>query len=464
MIISSGYLFQSRCAKPNLRLHPMRDWRYTYSKDGIRQTLRSLMQGSLLLLILSFVFTLGGCAHSGGTKTVDSNDDWINSVVNYREALASGEISPASEGVAYKNDYSVESMMAISDEMRDEVVTRFSLMQRTAAVKGIAKWLMDEHGHNMVYDVKANLLPIEAYKQKRGNCLSFTMLLRALASELGIEVEFNAVDIPNTWGQDEELGMVFYRHVNGIVERNSYRQIFDLAMDIYDTGYPQRFISPDQALGLLQNNRAIELLRDDDYSQALHIIKLAISTSPESADLWVNMGVVLKRQKQLDLAEKAFLHSFELDNSHATASTNLERLYRETGEPTKALAFKKRAERARRSNPYYHYQIALEEYQEEQYRDALKATNRAILLHNKDPKFYELKSLISQHQNKYSAAYKSLEKAYALASSAEQKIKYANKAAQVNQKAFERFKERGGVLRNSSTRVRRPEAQIQLEY
>lgn len=404
------------------------------------------------IAVLCLSTLLVACASTPIPKEDTAQQKWIQEVISYRSSLP------------VDHSDRTEVVLSVTPEMKDQVRSRFALMPKHRAAKKLALWLLDEDGHNMVYDVDASLSPIDAFDQRRGNCLSFTLLMAALSRELDINLKFNAVDIPNTYGMDPELGMIYYRHVNGIMDAYGRRQIFDLAMELYDTGYPQRYISENQALGLLENNRAIALLGEDKVSDAIHPMKLALSLSPDNADLWVNFGVILKRLKLMNEAEMAFNHALKLNRNSAPAASNLEYFYVEQGDEQRALQYRKQAIRARKRNPYYHYQIALEKYQEKLYSGALKATNKAILLHDKDPRFFELKSLISQQQHKYSAAYKSLEKAYALAASVEQKGKYANKAALLNQQAFERFKKRGGLLRNNpSRRDMRPGAQLEVK-
>lgn len=401
----------------------------------------------LISLFLSFI-VLNGCAHntniSDNSSKVNSlvSEPWVQEVVNYQNQLPAEHVNQ------------IDTILTVNQEMREEVVALFSHLPRHRAAKQLAEWLLDEDGLNMSYDVTANLTPIQAYEQRRGNCLSFTMLLTALASELDVNIEFNAVDIPHTWGMDENLGMVFYRHVNGVLTTVHTRQIFDLAMDVYYSGYPQRFITRNQALALLLNNRAIDLLGSDQIKRAEHSLKFAISLSPINADLWVNLGVVMKRKNEYDLAELAFNYAYQLDQYNIPAASNLERLYTEQGLIAKAQKFKKQADRAHKTNPYYHFQIALDEYSAKRYSGALKSTNKAINLHSKDPRFYELKSLISQRQHKYNSALKSIKKAYAVAEGLEQRGKYADKAVLVTQQAQEEFSKRwkedsnGGIIFN----------------
>ena len=375
------------------------------------------------------ILLLNGCTHNAINNTA-AEDPWLHEVRNYRHQLPENHSDQ------------ISSVMQISAAMKAKIHERFAHRPKPAAAKELAEWLISKSGHGMVYDIDANLSPRQSFEQKRGNCLSFTMLFAALAADLGIEIEFNAVDIPNTWGLDERIGMVFYRHVNGVMVLHNRRHIFDLAMEIYDSGYPQRFISKDDALALLLNNRAIAAQGMDDVVAAKHNLKLAISLSPKNPDLWANLGVVMKRVNQLDKSEIAFLHAFELDKYNIPASSNLERLYRQQGQKQKALAFKKKADRARKTNPYYYYQLSLDDFREERFSSAQRAVDKAIVLHDTDPRFHELKSRISQRQHKYRSAIKSLTRAYTLAVDAEQRGKYLNKAELVTQRASEELTKR----------------------
>jgi Flp pilus assembly protein TadD len=260
--------------------------------------------------------------------------------------------------------------------------------------------------------------------------------LVSLAKELDIKIEYNSVDIPDTWGMEESLGMVFYRHVNGVLKAHGKRQIFDLAMDIYDSGYPQHYISEAEVVAMLMNNRAIEALDQQQIELAEHSIKLAVSYSPENPDLWVNLGVIEKRHGSLKNAERAFLYAYGLDKYSIVAVSNLERFYREQGQRAKASTFAKQAERARMTNPYIHYNKALALYKDEKYREAMRETKRAIMLHKQDPKFFELKSLIAQQQQQFRKALLALEQAYLLSTRDEQRSKYANKVDLVTRNAI----------------------------
>lgn len=376
---------------------------------------------------------MSGCANSGtsltGSNSATSNEQlWVQSVVDYKNQLP------------VDHPDRLDAIFDVTPEMKNAVIEQFSGMSKHGAATSIARWLLDKHGRNMEYDVNANFTPTEAFTKRRGNCLSFTLLLHSLAKQLDIEIEFNSVEIPDTWGMDEGLGMIFYRHVNGVLEIYGRRQIFDLAMEVYNAGYPQKFMDKLQIMAMFMNNKAIGHLEKRDFDRALHAIKLGVSYDPKNSDLWVNFGVILKRQGEIERAEAAFLHAQKINHQSIVVVSNLERLYRQQGQPAKAAIYAKRAERARLANPYVHYHKAQMFYEKKQLKKAERATKRAIKLHDKDPRFYELKSLIAQQRKQYPKALKALEKAYLLSFGDEQRDKYASKAELVTQNAINEYK------------------------
>ena len=399
--------------------------------------------GVALCLCFSLLLA-SGCASNVSLPKFDRADSverqWIDSVITYPQQLP------------VDHPDVVTDLFVVSDAMREQVMQELAGLSGHGAARRLARWLIDEEGWGMKYDVKASLTPQEAWREKRGNCLSFTMLMVSLAAELGLEIHYNSVDIPDTWDMDESLGMIFYRHVNGVLYANGRRQVFDLAMDVYDAGYPQRFIQQHQVTAMLFNNRSVAALEAGDAEGALHNIKMAIAHDSGNADYWANLGVIKKRDGNWRQAEIAFLYGVQKDRRSLVAASNLERLYRELGRPGRADDFARMADRARLSNPYVHYQQALAAYESGAYRQAEKSNNRAITMHNTDPRFYELRSLIAQQRGYYRRAIKSLARAYEVSTGDEQRGKYASKAELVSQHAVNEADKRRAEQRRTGLR------------
>lgn len=366
---------------------------------------------SLLLLI-----NAAGCV---STRIDQSDDRFINSIIAYETAFPENHPD------------SIEEVFKLPEQVRKSVRERFSTRDRHKNVADLAAWLMAPDGHHLVYDLEANLTPSQAFEQRRGNCLSFTLLLTELATELDVNLRVNQVDLPEIWGQDSHKDLIFYRHVNAVFKTVHNTQIYDLAVQEYRPGFPQRLIKKREASALLFSNIGIEKLKQDKFEAAIHYLSLSVSNFPNNPDMWINLGAAYKQTGQPELAEKSYLQAFSLSDKNGLAASNLERLYTDQGRNDKAKRFKKLSAKARTRNPYYHYHKAEVAYSEKNYRKASKAIKRAIQLHQEDPQFYELSSRIKQVRNQHIAALKDLEKAYELPQNEEDRGRFLNKIKMV---------------------------------
>lgn len=388
-----------------------------------------------IILIGAALFALLGCAT---TPQPEINEPWMEEVLNYDAVL----------GDNHKD--SVENLFNVTPEISATVLEKFGKLPDFRAVRKLAMWLIDEDGKGMNYDVEANLIPQQAYLENRGNCLSFTLLLMQLAGEIGIELKVNEVDLPNFWSENEEQDLVFYRHVNAVYRDHRQTQIFDLAMEDYDEGYPQRIIGKRQASALLFSNIGIQKLQQKEVDQALHYLKLAVSMSPKNSDLWINLAAALKRTEHPERAEQAYLRAVSLNDRDSIAASNLERLYRSKGRMNEAKQYKKLAQRARRKNPYIHFRKAQTALKNNDFSTARKSIRRAINLHDEDPQFFALRSVLKQAKEDYIGALRDMERAHNMSRNLEQRGRYANKVdrvlAHIKQQAEEHQKRNKGNI------------------
>jgi len=334
-----------------------------------------------LTVLMSSALLLAACA---STPTPQADSPWMQEILNYESSLAPD----------HKD--SVENLFTIPEQVSSLVKRKFGKYRKETGALKLAKWLVDRDGKKMQYDVDANFTPNETFQENRGNCLSFTLLLIQLADEIGISLHINEVDLPNTWGQNEAKDLIFYRHVNAIHKSALQTLVFDLAMDEYGKGYPQRYISKRQGASLLYSNKGIQHLLNHEYDRALHFLKLAVSIGPNNSDVWINLGVALNRTNYPKRAEQAYLYAVALNDRDSIAASNLERLYRSQSRHYLAEKYKKLAHRARQKNPYVLFQNANEAFANKEYRKAKKAIKRAIRLHDKDPQFFAFRSKLRQ--------------------------------------------------------------------
>ena len=377
----------------------------------IRGRYKHLFWISLACLVLN------ACASTQrGTTQQKELSSWIDQALEYENTLD------------YSHPHRQEQIFSVSNEMRDTLNSEFSEYSKVRAIRELATWLLAADGHAMSYDVNANFSPIDAYREKRGNCLTFTLLVTSMAKELGIDMQFNEVDLPDVWDMDESNGMVLYRHINAVFRTRQRELVFDLAMEEYDSRFPQRTITARQALALLHNNFAIDALRLGDLETATHHMKLAVGANRNNSDIWGNIGVLFSRNGDMKMAEQALLHAMRVDEKNSAAASNLERLYRERGDEKRASHYYRLASRARFNNPYYQYNQAKYAFDEKNFRVAKKAIKRAKRLHDKDSRFFILSGAIEKELGRYNSALKEIEVAHNLSNDVEERGRFEAKA------------------------------------
>lgn len=245
------------------------------------------------------------------------------------------------------------------------------------------------------YRADKTLTAAETYAQQQGNCMAFTIMMVAMARELGAEAHFNQVEVPPVWGHEEAHTFVVYRHINMVSETSRGRRVVDFNLAAYDPVYDQRKISDSEAFGQYYSNRGIEWMQQGDMRQAFLYLRKALELRPQSADLWANLGAFYSRNRQAAAAEQSYLQALELQSDHTIAVSNLERLYRMQQRTALADHYADKARFHRQRNPYYLYYQARNAYEQGDYRSAKRQLKRALWQYESDHRFHFLLGLTS---------------------------------------------------------------------
>lgn len=228
------------------------------------------------------------------------------------------------------------------------------------------------------------------FRERRGNCLSFTMMFVALAREAGLGVKYQVVDVPPSWSSETEL-IVVRSHINAVVKIGfDSRTLVDFNVFDAKTDYPRRDVDDAYVLGLFYANVGAEALIDKDYDLAFSYLREAARVAPASVAAWVNLGALYSRRGASDYAEAAYLRSLEIEPSNRSALNNLARLYTNRGDEVLAEIYTQRVRRYQETNPYYHYALAQNAYEAGRFDAALDELRRALRLKRDERYFYLL--------------------------------------------------------------------------
>jgi Flp pilus assembly protein TadD len=341
-----------------------------------------------------------------------------------------GETVPAAQQI---------DILAVSPQMREFVVANGRAVSVDwLRMKRLLKGMADMGYLSLQYDSGKTLTAAETFRQRTGNCLSFTNLFVALARADGLDAQFQIIDVPPIW--DAADGWVMLNgHINVIV-RNvrmgvpdqiglSRDFVVDFNTPDYEVSYPRQPVDDRVAFALFYSNRGVEAMRSGDMREAFANFKLAIVTSPRVAGAWVNLGALYSRQHLYESAKASYERALEIDPDEKSAMTNLARVYTELGNEELATVYRKRAHIHENLNPYYHYALAEGAYRDGDYASALSEIKSAISRKRDDHRFYFLEGLIHYRRGDVADARSSIATAERLSNEAEVKQRYASKLA-----------------------------------
>nr|WP_295379618.1 tetratricopeptide repeat protein [Pseudoxanthomonas sp.] len=245
-----------------------------------------------------------------------------------------------------------------------------------------------EGGLGMEYRADATYTVAQAYQMRHANCLSFTLMVVALARADGLQAYAQEIEDVLTWYQE---GNTVYRnnHVNAGIRIGHQRFSVDVAWDEVITRHPPKAIPDSHLFAMFYNNRAVDLLGKGQIPQANAYLARARALSPDYPAFWSNAGVAALREGRMDSAEKLLLHALALNKNYSSALFNLVTFYNRSGRGSEARLLQKQLERVRARDPFDQFLLALEHERSGDYKGAVGYYLRAIRLYNQEHRFYQ---------------------------------------------------------------------------
>lgn len=284
---------------------------------------------------------------------------------------------------------SPEQVLAIPDDLRGVLHARViaqggSDQQRLAR---LVSFMFDPDGLGMTYQHDGNHTVAEAWRTRKANCLTFTLLTIALAREAGIDAYGQEIARTLSWYSEGDT-LYFSNHVNAGIRVSQHRFSIDVASDSVLAGEPPKRIGDDRLLAIYYSNRATNLLAESRLPEAGAYMAAALRMDGGYASAWNNVGVLSLRQGRSDEAERHFLKALEIDRLHDGALMNLASLYAARGDRRKESEFRTRIERARQRNPFHYFMLAMDDEKRGNYEDAAAHYRRAIKLYDGEHRFH----------------------------------------------------------------------------
>ena len=238
-------------------------------------------------IILACLF-VWGCASTGpGLETVTADER--------TQILSGSALGLDMIAISVLPD---EDVMGLTEEMKRFVDRAISgHKSQNDKLEALLDYIISPAHLRLEYDDNSTYTASETFKYGRANCLSFTTMIVAMLRYMGLQAEFNDVDVPPVWNLQNQNMLVLYRHINSIVTwRDGSREVVDFDMGEYEIHFPQRRISDEAAIAQYFNNRGMEFLFQDNTIDAFRYLRKAIEIAPDVSFLWLNLGTLYRIQ------------------------------------------------------------------------------------------------------------------------------------------------------------------------
>jgi len=287
----------------------------------------------------------------------------------------------------------------------------------------------EEDGLGIVYDNAYTRTPMEAWRDRKANCLTLTALYVAACKSVGLEARYAESLRISRWRRVGNT-VRYERHIVAVVQAGNVGQelVADFMPEIRREGQLISLLDSKRVLALFHSNRAVELLEESRPDDALKSAYESLHVDPSLGVGWNILGVVQRHQGLEAEAEKSFLKAMDVDPRDGAPCGNLENLLRAQGREKEAQIFRDRGMEVRKRDPFFNAFLAEEAYQESQWDEAEKRIKLAIRILPQESDFYLIQARINLAQGQRKDAIKSLEKARKWAMP-EMKARYDTKLA-----------------------------------
>jgi len=307
---------------------------------------------------------------------------------------AVGPGTPAEPGAVYHVPTDAGELLKVDEPMR--LYFRERLLPhvgRADQLRALLKAIVQPDGLNFTYDRELTFDARETFRQRRGNCVSYSFLVVAMARDLGFDVSFQNVNKPLQWDRIGNL-VISVRHMNVRVDLGREYYLIDLQPDVIaDTARTDmRVIKDKRAFAEFYDTAGFFELLHGNSEAAMQYMILATTTDPDFAHAWANRAVLHTRFGNFTEARACFERSLQADPKDLFSLEGYVGLLQRLGTKDDlqiAAKYERRAQSVRNRNPYYQQALAARALERADLTAAEKLLRRAIVLKDDEPQFYE---------------------------------------------------------------------------
>ena len=297
------------------------------------------------------------------------------------------------EAFHYRADRVTETRQTLFELDAPALASIRAVDKRTYAteqrIEHLLSQLYGQHGIRLSYASGHTTGAAQTWNDKRGDCLSLTIMVYAAAQSLGIPVQMQEVQVP--FAVDRHGGIDFINgHVNVYVrtparfsvngrDYNSSGVVidFDLQPGSRNIGHE---LNESEILARFYNNRASEFMVQRDVDNAYAYFRAAIEADPQFAPLYANLAQLYQHAGMAGPAEQLLRHALALKGDSYATLRALQELLTAQDRSTEALRFADRLRKLQDDDPYYWLGLGLDALRRARYGEAIDTLQRAAKL------------------------------------------------------------------------------------
>ncbi|WP_394828200.1 transglutaminase domain-containing protein [Pendulispora albinea] len=274
-----------------------------------------------------------------------------------------------------------ENPMELSPDMQQDV--ELAIGRRGEPRERLHKLVRHLNDRKIGFEqVQGVSLPVKrAYREHRGDCMTYAMLFVALSRHLGLETHFvHASQVLSYYESGDSLFAsshiaVGYGESPGEIVVDFSREYDDWHLASY------RRIDDAAAISLYFNNVAVYTMNEGRTDRAQRMLQFLVDERPNLAELHNNLVVTYLRQAQWNEALDAAAQAMKLFPNYKPLYTNAIQAAASAGKPDLARRFELRAQEIAGSDPLYVFARGLQHYQRTEYSLAAEQFERALAGH-----------------------------------------------------------------------------------
>lgn len=283
-------------------------------------------------------------------------------------------------------DTSAAHIFAVTPEMQRYVAGIMRGHEKPQAMLFDALYKKDKL--QLEYDAAVTRNATQTFETRKGNCLSLVIMTAALAREMGMSTQFQAVTVEETWSR---TGSLYFAsgHVNIVLGKNRISddsRSFDRnKFMVIDFQPPEEIanlvtvpIDEHTVVAMYMNNRAAESMVQRDLDSAYWFVRKAIETDPGFINSYNTLGVIYQHHDNLPEAEAALRYAVALQPNSTIAMFNLAQVLDTQGKKGEAGALREQLARLEPHPPFYYFNLGQKAMQEGDYRRARSLFAREV--------------------------------------------------------------------------------------